>query len=72
MKKHARYFVRVASQTGSSFCATGWSGFYDNELKYGESECRQHVQELQRKKEYKKSKFEIVREITTETVVETL
>lgn len=84
--KRVRYFVRI-KDSGSSFCDNRYSKFYqrlkaksDGKLKgmiYGPAQAREHIAELRRhvynnKRIYAKSVFEIVREVTTETVFQTL
>lgn len=83
--KHIRYFIRLKGEH-SSFCADRYSKYFDRltaygkgklrGLVYGRKQARDHIAELRRVNHngeffYKDATFEIVREVTTTTVVET-
>lgn len=86
MQTNTRYFIRIKGQSGS-FCETGYSLFYtrlsmadsggiEGEV-YGPDQARAHIAELREfvyegKKHYAASVFEIVKEVTTSEVIETL
>lgn len=79
--------VKQAPGAGYSFCESDYSKFFKRlsakdagklrGLVYGPEQCREHIAELRRfvydgKKIHKDQTFEIVRRVTTETVIKTV
>lgn len=86
-RTRTRWFIRRQDELGCEYSATGYSKFYQRLTKasngglrstqvYGPKQCREHIAELRKhfydgKYIYADSAFEIVREVTVETIIAT-